>query len=1273
MLHAVILLLLAPFLSPVVSFAQQAQLNSVIPPSPRSQEFEKFINYKVSMYNGLPEISINFHTISLDGIKIPIGISYHASGIKFGQTSGDVGLGWNFNPGYRISRTMYGRLDDASTMPDMNNFPGGQTIQTYLSGFASKYDRDRYLARYFVMNPNGDLPSVTAISSEDLDGQYDQFTIGLPDQSGNFIISNRQNGTVSMLDNSHLNKINYALTDGVISGFNVTDGNGVLYKLGENDQNNESLQVYVNGVLKKYSTAWHVSEITTPFANKINFLYQTEEESSYATPGYSRTILEGHSEAGLCTQGPSMLNCFRSSDNKGASSPGSSTVYSSKILSSITSPDEQVVIARNTDGTVSTISISRKSGALLKKVSFFYSRPAERIFLDSIHIAGSDLQPVERYHFDYTSKNIYFRNYDCFGYIINDPGGDYRFANEYGRFDYQRVGSNPYDNTPVPPGTDPSVFCSTALPDFVNLTGLNKKSLSASDVGMLKRITYPTGGSQQFFYESNKYEAVINGFAQNVSGGGFRIASISSNDAVQGTTLTRNYSYGKGNRQFDITDPKYFLREKVSLGLFFCGGGVQKIVSLRKTTMSSSMSEELSAATSQANTGWYSEVTEDFGTGKIIYKYAISDPVEAETIIPNQSYLHGGVTVSRRFPEYYLASYKFWNRPYLTEKTTYAVVNGTPSPRQKEIFDYYFPTPSPGTDIFTGLKVSAFALGDNSVTTNAATPPYDLYTNSGIQSVYNYSTYSIVKGDILPRTKEVTEYDAQTGAELKVVTEYEYTTGNLLKSEKVTSSKGDVLLTSNKYPLNYTGITGTDNISAGIKNLQTVNILTPVVEKCVYRSNADGTNKRLLSAQFTTFKPTIPVPDKVFALEMAVPVLNFPESGVTGGAVTKSNSYKEQMSLESYNAKGNIQQQSRTFDVKETYVWGYNGRFPLAKVTGSDLPAVQLLISQSMLDNASTYTDVQIRTELNKLRTGLPQAFVNTYTVLPLTGITSETNPAGQTTYYEYDNFNRLRLIRDQNNKILKQFDYQHRVQLSTWFVNAIRSQAFTRNNCGTAHGTEVYYTVPQARYISTISQADADLQAQNDINANGQTYANTYGYCIIEYSSALRSGVFTRNNCTGGATGENVSYVVPAGTYTSTISQADADRKADDDVALNGQQYANTNGSCFPPVYAKVTLENVVPTPLKVTGDVVVRFYSNSECTLPYSVPNTLSVQIRITRTSTIDFNNTVTDEWFNCTGSSKVLKPGVVQYESTSSTPGSPYTSYTFALQAGSGYIVR
>lgn len=69
-----------------------------------------------------------------------------------------------------------------------------------------------------------------------------------------------------------------------------------------------------------------------------------------------------------------------------------------------------------------------------------------------------------------------------------------------------------------------------------------------------------------------------------------------------------------------------------------------------------------------------------------------------------------------------------------------------------------------------------------------------------------------------------------------------------------------------------------------------------------------------------------------------------------------------------------------------------------------------------------------------------------------------------------------------------------------------------------------------------------------------------------ITFSSALKSATFTRNNCTGGNVGSTVNYIVGAGSYTSTISQADADAQAQNDVNTNGQSYANANGTCSPP-----------------------------------------------------------------------------------------------------------
>jgi len=56
-------------------------------------------------------------------------------------------------------------------------------------------------------------------------------------------------------------------------------------------------------------------------------------------------------------------------------------------------------------------------------------------------------------------------------------------------------------------------------------------------------------------------------------------------------------------------------------------------------------------------------------------------------------------------------------------------------------------------------------------------------------------------------------------------------------------------------------------------------------------------------------------------------------------------------------------------------------------------------------------------------------------------------------------------------------------------------------------------------------------------------------------------SQVFTKNNC-GYMTGSDVAYVVEAGKYSSS-TQAGADVKAQNDIASNGQAYANAHGIC--------------------------------------------------------------------------------------------------------------
>jgi len=78
---------------------------------------------------------------------------------------------------------------------------------------------------------------------------------------------------------------------------------------------------------------------------------------------------------------------------------------------------------------------------------------------------------------------------------------------------------------------------------------------------------------------------------------------------------------------------------------------------------------------------------------------------------------------------------------------------------------------------------------------------------------------------------------------------------------------------------------------------------------------------------------------------------------------------------------------------------------------------------------------------------------------------------------------------------------------------------------------------------------------------SEGQAYANANAGCT--WTNQAQSGNFTRNNCPPNYTGSSVTYNVAANTYNPTISLADANQKAIDDVNANGQSYANTNGTC--------------------------------------------------------------------------------------------------------------
>lgn len=185
-------------------------------------------------------------------------------------------------------------------------------------------------------------------------------------------------------------------------------------------------------------------------------------------------------------------------------------------------------------------------------------------------------------------------------------------------------------------------------------------------------------------------------------------------------------------------------------------------------------------------------------------------------------------------------------------------------------------------------------------------------------------------------------------------------------------------------------------------------------------------------------------------------------------------------------------------------------------------------------------------------------AQMKTFTYNPLVGITSECDEASHLVYYYYDAFSRLILVRDQDKNILKKYCYNYQGQTNncTVYQNVQKSGSYTKLGCsGCTSGTAVTYTVPAGTYISTVSQADADIMATNDLSANGQAYANSQGSCaaptavtISVSNSTGKSFAINFYNITTSCTqpypadfSSSVSSItsIKTGTYDVTVSPA--------------------------------------------------------------------------------------------------------------------------------------
>jgi hypothetical protein len=157
--------------------------------------------------------------------------------------------------------------------------------------------------------------------------------------------------------------------------------------------------------------------------------------------------------------------------------------------------------------------------------------------------------------------------------------------------------------------------------------------------------------------------------------------------------------------------------------------------------------------------------------------------------------------------------------------------------------------------------------------------------------------------------------------------------------------------------------------------------------------------------------------------------------------------------------------------------------------------------------------------------------------------------------------------VSSRDGDVSEEYTLVHKKKEQVVYKNKRQSALFTKEGCNpeTEKGEELEYVVEAGKYTSIISQSDADDKAMKDIEQNGQNWVNEHGRCItILWYNVKKSKSFRKNDCDlDTEEGSLVTMTFEAGQFSSTISQEDADRKAEAELDAKGQDYANSHGTC--------------------------------------------------------------------------------------------------------------
>ncbi len=486
--------------------------------SPEATSFEKYGNYNVSSYIGIPDIEVPIYDFNFNGMKIPLKLSYYAGGIQVSQEASWVGLGWSLSATPVIQHQIHGLSDfvyDTSSNPGLIGYiytdeelPEYQTLNSSLVN-----EIEDHIANYADLN----------IGSGRLgwDTEPDMFSVNLFGESAKFILTQKElNGGiigVKLLNPDSRLEITYDENE---QSFTVINDKGFQFVFdtkeysvtasgssnsSEVDAAKSSNLELIPGFDRRVISAWYLDKIISLNNDTLYFLYGTDRAQTADQPHYSDTrVMKASSEGESVPDGEKNLY-FASITGHDLAYP--KQIYSNRMsISFITSLRSDIMKAdappyyANFNSILvgmtseyaqklDQIVIKNSLGDTIKNVRLNYS------YFDISH--KDDYLPKEYLRLKLDSIEVNNQFYRSFGYLNEDqlPDKLSKSADFWGFY-------NGKDN-------------STRVPSYKGVSDINSSydlnfegadrgaDFEYGQNGLLSNIVYPTGGYTNFVYEAN--------------------------------------------------------------------------------------------------------------------------------------------------------------------------------------------------------------------------------------------------------------------------------------------------------------------------------------------------------------------------------------------------------------------------------------------------------------------------------------------------------------------------------------------------------------------------------------------------------------------------------------------------------------------------------------------------------------------------------------------------------------------------------------------------